>query len=203
MGGSWWVHAARVALRRLWVGGVVVENAWVWGGTVGKHHVPGAHEPGTTVVIIIEGGSVHGGWVGVMERGHGLGLRGVWGSAKPYFCVPMFRTVGVSGVGEFGLLVARGWHSLGVTPGVWGVGRVETGLDESLPCLGRNHGLEFPGGEGVDVTRLRGNQEHYLGPRQCWELVGLEGWQTKRHANNKVSNSRVMRLRLRLRTGRN
>ena len=47
-------------------------------------------------------------------------------------------------------------------------------LYEGLPRVGGNHGLQLPGGEGVHVTRLRGHQQHHLGPRQGGKLVCLK-----------------------------
>ena len=46
-------------------------------------------------------------------------------------------------------------------------------LYECLPGVGGDHGLELPGGEGVDVARLGGDQQHHLGPRQGGQLIRL------------------------------
>ena len=47
-------------------------------------------------------------------------------------------------------------------------------LYERLPRVGGNHGLELAGGEGVDVARLGGHQQHHLGARQRGKLVCLQ-----------------------------
>ena len=178
MGQVWWggwVHPTRVALRGLGIRGIVIEDIGVGRRTMRKHHASRIYQNRTGMVVIIQWRPVHGGWVGMVERGHGLGLGGgVWGSAKPYFSVSVFGAIGVSGVGQLRLLVARCRHSLRVTPRVGWIWGIEACLNESLPRLWRDHGLEFPGCKGVDVTRLRGNQQHNLSPRQCWQLVGLK-----------------------------
>ena len=47
-------------------------------------------------------------------------------------------------------------------------------LYERLPRVGGDHGLELAGGEGVDVARLGGHQQHHLGARQRGKLVCLQ-----------------------------
>ena len=51
---------------------------------------------------------------------------------------------------------------------------VQTGLDERLASLARDHRLQLRRGEGVDVARLRGHQQHHLCPCKGAQFVRLQ-----------------------------
>ena len=59
------------------------------------------------------------------------------------------------------ILLGRGTAD-GCSRGGWDVWLMEAGLDQSLPSLARDHGLELRGGKGVDMASLRGHHQHHL-----------------------------------------
>lgn len=86
--------------------------------------------------------------------------------------LPYFLVLVVQRVSQLRLLEAGGRHAL-VDGAGRRVGRVEARLDQRLAGLGRDHRLQFPRGERVDVARLAGHQQHDLRARQCRQFVSL------------------------------
>lgn len=84
-------------------------------------------------------------------------------------------------VGEVRLLKTSGTHAL-VSGGVRAWGRVrgiEACLDQRLPRLAGDHGLQLPCGKRVHMARLASHQQQDLSASQCGELVGLPAGQGK------------------------
>lgn len=170
------------------VGGVVVDPGQapmfrVGRGrqVVGERVVAGGGGGRVGLVLWVVVGGLQGGQVG--RGGHlGDGRLGVWVPGRVqrrrvHHLAHLVLLLG-DGVGELGLLVPGGRHAL-VMVRVAGhrrrVGAVQAGLDQRFARLRRDHGLQLPGGEGVDVARLGGDQQHHLGPRQRGQLVRLWG----------------------------
>lgn len=84
-------------------------------------------------------------------------------------------------VGEVRLLKASGTHAL-VSGGVRARRRVrgiEARLDQRLPRLAGDHGLQLPRGKRVHMARLAGHQQQDLSASQRGELIGLPAGQGK------------------------
>ena len=88
--------------------------------------------------------------------------------AHPVHHLSYFLLVFVDVVAELRLLEAGGRHALVASARSRRrrVRRVEARLDQCFAGLGGNHRLQLARGERVDVTGLRGDQQHDLGPRQ-------------------------------------
>lgn len=100
------------------------------------------------------------------------------GARKDYLGLPAAVRLGHL-VGEVGLLEARGTHAL-VRGGVGARGRVrgvEAGLDQRLPRLAGDHGLQLARGKRVHMARLAGHQQQDLGAGQRGQLVSLPAGQ--------------------------
>lgn len=84
-------------------------------------------------------------------------------------------------VGEVRLLKTSGTHAL-VSGGVRAWGRVrgiEACLDQRLPRLTGDHGLQLPCGKRVHMACLAGHQQQDLSASQRGELIGLPAGQGK------------------------
>lgn len=101
-------------------------------------------------------------------------------------------------VGEVRLLKARGAHAL-VSGGVRARGRVwgvEARLDQRLPRLTGDHGLQLPCGKRVHMARLAGHQQQDLSARQRGELVGLPAAQGKNRESQTAGTRTVQDTRV-------
>ena len=61
---------------------------------------------------------------------------------------------------------------------------IKAGLNEGLAGLWGDHGLEFSGSEGVDVSRFGRHQQHHLGSRQGGD------WRVRRPAGERGNKFR-------------
>lgn len=100
-------------------------------------------------------------------------------------------------VGEVRLLKTSGTHAL-VSGGVRAWGRVrgiEACLDQRLPRLAGDHGLQLPCGKRVHMARLAGHQQQDLSASQRGELVGLPAGQGK-NRESQVTGTTHSRTRI-------
>jgi len=100
-------------------------------------------------------------------------------------------------VGEVRLLKARGTHAL-VSGRVRARGRVrgvEARLDQRLPRLTGDHGLQLTRGKRVHMARLAGHQQQDLSAGQRGKLVGLPAAQGKKRESQTAGTRTVQAKR--------
>ena len=61
-------------------------------------------------------------------------------------------------------------------------------MDQGFACFACDHGLEFAGGESIDVACFTGHEQQDLGSRQGGEFVGL-GDRKKKMSNRGRANN--------------